>query len=386
MTFARRTLAAMAAAAFMASGMTQATACTALIITDANGVGYSGKTMEYPAPIPLQMTYMPAGTRIVSFAPDGSDAATFKTRYPVLGGAMPAAILPGAHQGAMIEAINDQGLSLSSNQLTGSRTPDDIGTDTSKLLAATDLANWLLGTFSNVTDAKAALESGAMKVWLPRIPFAGNVEMPEHYVLFDKTGKGIVIEFRNGAMNVYDNPVGVATNGPGFLWHLENLNNYAFLNNNDRDNGQFGTLKVKAEDNGNALSALPSTQISSGRFVKAAYYTTYVRKAKTPDDAVITLAHILNNFDRPYDLAVDPPGSGGDGPAVAEATTEVTVFTWMNDKGRNRYYLRNIDQMNFATFDLEKLKGVTKEVSVPFTAVNDSTLDGTALLLQAAGQ
>ena len=83
---------------------------------------------------------------------------------------------------------------------------------------------------------------------------------------------------------------------------------------------------------------------------------------------------------------MDPPGSGGDGPAVNEATTEVTVFTWMNDKARNRYFLRNIDQMNFATFDMGKLKGLTKEVSVPFTAVTDSTLDGTALLLEAAGQ
>lgn len=383
MTFARRTLTAMMAAAFVASGMTNVMACTALMITDTNGVGYSGKTMEYPAPIPLAMTYLPAGTRIVSFAPDGSDAVSFETKYPILGGMMPAAALPGAHQGAMIEAINDHGLSLSSNQLTGSRTPDDIGTDKTRLLAATDLANWLLGNFSNVADAKAALEGGAVKVWLPKIPFAGNVEMPEHYILFDKGGKGIVIEFRNGTMNVYDNPVGVATNGPGFLWHLENLNNYAFLDNQDKDRGQFGKLKVKAEDNGNALSGLPSTQISSGRFVKAAYYTTYVRKAKSPDDAMITLAHILNNFDRPYDLAVDPPGSGGDGPAVDEATTEVTVFTWMNDKARNRYYLRNIDQMNFATFDMDKLKVLTKEVSVPFAAVNDSTLDGTALLLEA---
>lgn len=57
----------------------------------------------------------------------------------------------------------------------------------------------------------------------------------------------------------------------------------------------------------------------------------------------------------------------------------------MNDKTRNRYYLRTIDQLNFATFEMDRLKSLAGTVSIPFTAVNDSTLDGTALLLRAAG-
>jgi choloylglycine hydrolase len=359
--------------------------CTALMVSDTHGVAYSGKTMEYSGPLPMEMTYMPAGTRIVSVAPDGADGASFITKHAILGGAMPASYLPGAHQCAMIEAANDKGLSISTNQLNNSRTPDDVGSDRTKQLASSDFATWLLGGFASVKEAKAALVGGAIKIWLPKIPFSGNVPMPEHYILFDKAGDGIVIEFLGGSMQVHDNPVGVATNGPSFSWHLENLNNYAFLSNLDRNDGQFGKLKVRAEDCGNALSGLPSTQISSGRFVKAAYYTTYVRKAKTPEEAVVTLAHILNNFDRPYNLAEDPPGAGGDGPAMSEVSTETTTFTWMNDKARNRYYLRTIDQMNFATFEIDKLAGVKTLITVPFSQVTDSTLDGTALMLKAAG-
>ena len=55
----------------------------------------------------------------------------------------------------------------------------------------------------------------------------GNVEMPIHYILFDKTGVGLVIEYLNGVQDVYDNSVGVVTNEPDFPWHLKNLNNYA---------------------------------------------------------------------------------------------------------------------------------------------------------------
>lgn len=359
--------------------------CTALMITDIQGVAYSGKTMEYSGPLPMEMTFVPAGTKVVSIAPDGSDGASFTTKYAILGGAMAASYLPGAHQCGMIEAINTEGLSISTNQLNGSVTPSDIGNDNSKIIASSDLASWLLGNFSTVSDAKAALLSGAMKVWLPKIPFSGNLPMPEHYILFDKDGHGIVIEFLGRSMQIYDNPVGVATNGPGFAWHLENLNNYAFLTNLDRNEGQFGKLKVRAEDCGNALSGLPSTQISSGRFVKAAYYTTFAKRAKNPNEAVITLGHILNNFDRPYNIAVDPPGAGGDGPAMSEASTEVTSFTWMHDKARGRYYLRTIDQLNFVVFEIERLAVLRKIVTVPFAQMSDATLDGTAIMLQAAG-
>lgn len=369
----------------MAAAVTDAVACTALMITDTNGVGYSGKTMEYSEPIPVAMTYRPAGSKIVSLAANGSDGMSFTTKYPMLGGATAADMQPGAHQGMMVEAINDQGLSVSTNALPGSRTPDDIGTDPTKQLSATDLANWILGSFATVAEAKAALESGEIKVWLPKLPFLNNVEFPQHFVFFDKKGEGIVVEFMHGKMNVYDNPVGVVTNAPEFPWHLANLNNYAFLNNVDRNEGQFGKLKVSAPDSGNALAALPSTQISAGRFVKAAYYTTYTRKPKNADEAVVMLAHILNNFDRPYDLSADPPGTGGDGSKIWDTSTEVTVFTWMNDKARNHYYLRTIDSINFTKFDINALSSLKKPVSVPFTQIVNQQ-DGTALLLQAAGQ
>lgn len=370
-------------AALMAAAAGPASACTALMITDVNGVAYSGKTMEYSEPIPLVMTYMPAGSKLISLAADGSDGFSFTTKYPILGGAAPAAMLPGAHQGMMVEAANDHGLSVSSNELPETVAPTDIGTDKTKQLSGADLSNWILGSFATVAEAKAALTSGDVKVWLPKVAFVGGV-LPEHYIFFDKTGDGIVVEFTGGKMHVYDNPVGVATNAPEFPWHLANLNNYAFLDNMDRNEGQFGKLKVQAPDSGNALSGLPSTQISAGRFVKAAYYTTFTRKAKNPAQAMVTLAHILNNFDRPYDLSADPAGTGGDGTKIWDTSSEVTVFTWMNDKARNRYYLRTIDAMNFTAFDIDKLAVLKKPVSVPFTEIIDQP-DGTQMLLDAAG-
>jgi penicillin V acylase-like amidase (Ntn superfamily) len=283
----------------------------------------------------------------------------------------------------MVESSNNQGLSLSTNEMPGSQSPAGAGSDAAKALAATDLALYLLGNFKSVAEVKEALQGGAVSVWLPKIPLVGDIEAPFHYILFDKTGAGIVIEFLDGKMNVHDNPVGVATNAPGFPWHLTNLNNYAQLTNVDKNTGQFGQLKVGAPDSGNALANLPSSQISPGRFVKAAYYTQFVRKADSPEDAVITLGHIMNNFDRPYDLSIDK-GYSAEGGKPGTTSSEVTLFTWMNDKSRNLFFLRTIDALNFATFEIEKLAPIKSVVKVPLAKINDASLDGTQVLLGAA--
>ena len=356
-------------------------ACTALMITDTKGNAYSGKTMEYAAPLPFEMTYVPAGTKVASIAPGNKPGLSFETKYPVLGVSADPGVGSGLNM--MVESANDQGLSLSTNEMPDSQSPTGAGSDAAKALASTDLALYLLGNFKSVAEVKAALQSGDVSVWLPEIPLVGNIEAPFHYILWDKTGAGIVIEFLDGKMNVHDNPVGVVTNAPDFPWHLKNLNNYAQLTNVDKDTGQFGKLKVGAPDSGNALANVPSSQISAGRFVKAAYYTQFVRKAGTSEDAVITLAHILNNFDRPNDLSIDT-GYSAEGGKAGTTSSEVTVFTWMNDKVRNLYFLRTIDALNFARFDIDKLAPLKSVVTVPLAKINDATLDGTQVLLGAS--
>jgi choloylglycine hydrolase len=374
------------AGSIFASSVASSYACTALMITDKSGKVYSAKTMEYSTNIPSQFTYIPAGTKMVSITPAGKDGLTFNTQYPIIGVASSFIPVANAKQAMVIEAVNNQGLSLSTNELTGSTSPKIANPVDSKTLAVNDLASYLLGNFKTVAEVKQALQSGSVQVWLPKVPFAGNVELPDHYVLFDKTGAGIVIEYTDGLQNVYDNPVGVATNGPDFPWHLKNLNNYAFLTNLDKNTGKFNKLNVVAPDSGSALAGLPSIQISAGRFVKAAFYTNYVRKASTPEDAVVTLAHIMNNFDRPYDLTIDPPGFSGDAPAGSKTSSEVSLYTWMNDKDRNHYYIRTIHSMNFTTFEIDKLASVKSVVVIPLKQINDKNLDGTQMILDAANK
>jgi penicillin V acylase-like amidase (Ntn superfamily) len=144
------------------------------------------------------------------------------------------------------------------------------------------------------------------------------------------------------------------------------------LSNVDHNSGNFGVLKVTAPDSGNALAGLPSSQISTGRFVKAAFYSTYARKEKTPAEAILTLSHVINNFDRPYDLSVDLPSTaaGGESDHPSAVNSEVTFFTAMKDLSQVQFYIRTINAFNFSKIDLPRLADVKEMKKVPLAKVD----------------
>lgn len=367
----KKIISIIAALSFAISSMSNAIACTTLLIFDTKGNAYHGRTMEFSYLIPTSMTYFPTGSKVESMTPAGKQGKTFNTKYAFISMSMP--VVENAKQPTVAEGANDQGLSFSANVLNNSSGPS-IGNDPAKILSVADLGAWILGSFKNVDEVKAAMQSDDTEFWLPPIPVLGNALVPLHYAIFDKKGGALVIEFANNKKNVYDNPAYVMTNGPELPWHLENLSNYTFTNK-DKNTGQLGKLKLSTQDAGIALTGLPSAQTSQGRFVKAAFYANYVRKAENPDDAVTTLAHIMNNFDRPYDLTVDGAGGTGDGPRSKSLSSEITAWTVLNDLSRNLFYVRSINAMNWSVIDLNKLKDVKQIKTVSTYDINKAGAD-----------
>ena len=223
-----------------------AQACTSIMVTDASGRAYHGRTLEYSSLLPMGMTYFPAGTKVISSTPSGAQGLMFDTKYSILG--MSFQIMPSAKQVSFAEGINDQGVSFTANWLTGTDSPA-AGKDAARILAANDLGTWVLGNFKTVAEVKEAMTSGQTDFWVPVSQLDPSAPLPLHYAIHDKTGNSIVVEFTDGKANVYDNPVGVMTNGPFFPWHLTNLQNYTFSNVN-KDTAQLGKLKIATQDGG----------------------------------------------------------------------------------------------------------------------------------------
>ena len=369
--------------------------CTSLVYKDAAGNAYFGRTLELTMDLPYQMLHLPAGYTMTSEIP-GHPALQVVARYRLVAVAMPSRV-PTADAPLsvadlkVLEGLNEKGLTFSLLSYPSSAGKQAAVDATRAVLSASDLGAWVLGQFATVAEAKAAL--GEQPVMLVPLQILGGVESPFHYVMHDASGASAVIEFDHGTMTVYDNPVGVMTNGPRFDWHLTNLDNYTFLTNVDKSQGSFGGYVANQPDSGIATAGLPSSNTSVGRFVRAAFYAQYTEKAASPDAAVLALAHAMNNFDRPRGITIDyPEGSGGhlEVRGLPQAggepyATEYTCWTSIADLARRRFYIRDYGSLNYTRFDLDALPDDTAPLTLPFGQIAADVTDGTAQLLRTSG-
>ncbi|MGT0150591.1 linear amide C-N hydrolase [Vibrio metschnikovii] len=286
----------------------------------------------------------------------------------------------------VVEGINDQGLSFSVLAFASTEGPEDMSDKTQKMLSAIDLGSWALSQFKTVNDVKTALEKQPVLV-TALLPM-GLLKTPFHYTLHDANGHSIVIEFSNGKQHIYENPLGVMTNGPEFTWHLTNLNNYTFLSNIDQSEIKLGGVTFKQPDSGIATAGLPASNTSVGRFVRAVYYAQFTEKAKTPDEAVTTLAHIMNNFDRPRGITIDSRTTEALQDKIAPGvvghrmyTSEYSTWTSLSDLKRLRLSVRLYESLNYVTFDLGALRKQSSPMVVPLSQFSGGAWDGTQTLL-----
>lgn len=360
---------------------TSAMPCTVLSYADAAGNMYVGRTNEYPGMLPDELTYFPVGSTIESVTPDGKQGYTFKTKFAILGATLEG-MVPHAKQDTVHDAINDQGMSISALEYTLNGEMTVTGAD-DKVLSVLDFATWALGRFGSVAELRQAVANDGPQLWLPRIKSMSDLITPVHFAIWDRSGAGAVVEFTGGKLNIYDNTAGVLANDPEFPWHLTNLNNYAGLTNIDKNNGTFNKLAVSAPDSGGATRSLPASNLSTDRFVKAAYYSNFAERAASPEEAILTLSHVMNNFDRPAGITVDEPDTAvGEAVSSEKPTSEVTYFTALRDLSQNHFYLRPITKLNFVKIDMAKLTGITRVKVVSFDTLSTYTdLDGSELFL-----
>lgn len=367
--------------------------CTSLAYKDAAGRSYFGRTLELTSDLPYQVVFYPAGAAFSSRIGD-RPAVEFAGKHAFVAvtmpGRMPTAEAPlGLADFKPLEGLNDRGLTFSLLSYPAAGGGKRSLSTTQAVLSASDLGSWALSQFSTTAEVREALK--AQPVALEALALLGGVESPFHYVVHDAEGASIVIEFNKGEMAVHDNPVGVMTNGPDFRWHLTNLDNYTFLTNVDRSSASFGGYKAQQPDSGIATAGLPASNTSVGRFVRAAFYAQFAEKAETPDEAILTLAHVMNNFDRPRGVTIDYPGEGEGHLEVAglqqsdakDYATEFTCWTNLSDLARRRFYLRTYRSLNYACIDLDALAGLDGARILPISKLDGLAGDSTDALRQA---
>ena len=340
-------------------------ACTSLIVKDLNNNVYHGRGMELTFGEGLSsLTYYPKGFTFQHMAPDKSKGLAYDAKYAILAITTPISIFD---PNAAMEGFNDVGLAFSLNMMPADPLVDLTVDQYPNSVPFASFGEWVLANFATVEELKAGIHGA--NFWSEELMMLGGLKSPFHFAIYDKEGGSVVVEVKNGALIVYDNPTGVMTNGPEFPWHIENLNNYAHMTNVETVEGKIGNINLRQPDSGIATSVLPSSATSVGRFVKAFYYSSFANKVDDADLQIAELSHIMNNFDRPKNITKEVASMAKDG-TPEKYMTEFTLWVVLTDLTRGQLYVRLYDSLNYQKFTFDQFKDKTEMISTPLVKVD----------------
>jgi choloylglycine hydrolase len=155
-----------------------------------------------------------------------------------------------------------------------------------------------------------------------------------------------VVEPVDGTLKVHDAPLGVMTNAPTYDWHMTNLTTYINLSVKDVDSAKVGPITLKAFGSGAGMLGLPGDFTPPSRFVRAVAFSQSAVPNKTADDAVLSIFHILNQFDIPEGSVVNA--------AVGQPVAEITEWTSVADLKNLRWYFRTHEDQSIHMVDLKQ--------------------------------
>ena len=316
----------------------KAEACTGISMFSADGSYFQARTIEW-AGTNLNSMYVvvPRNFSQTSFTPKGQNGMTFKSKYGYIGLAV--------HEKEFIaEGLNEAGLSAGLFYFPnfGSYVLYDEQYN-STTIADLQLVSWILSQFATVDEVKANIN----KVRVVSLMGGNGSEEAIHWRIGDKSGKQIVLEIENGVPHIYDNPIGVLTNAPGFQWHLSNLSNYINLTPVNPPAHKMADFMVNPIGHGNGFLGLPGDFTPPSRFVRAAFFKSTAPMLPTARQTMLQCFHILNNFDIPIGMNF-PKNEIPDLPSATQWTSVI-------DLTNKVVYYKTFDNNNIRMIDLKEI-------------------------------
>jgi penicillin V acylase-like amidase (Ntn superfamily) len=329
-------------------------ACTAVDIMASDKTVVAGRTMEWAFDMQWKLVSLPKGTKLTLVAPQGLGLPTLEveTLYPLVG--VGAGILPGS---PLVEGQNAEGLGMSGNFLPGFTTYQSVTPQDKSYVEILTFGAWALGRFANVADLRAALQE--TKVWSDPAIDTGPTPPLMHFVFTDRSGASIIVEYVDGKVQIYDNFAHTLTNAPPYPWQLINVRNYLNLSTIGVSSRQIGSVNVTAIGQGGGLVGLPGDYTPPSRFVRAAFLQHGIAPAKTGEEAIQGVAHILNTVDIPVGIA---QSRLKDGTLISDYTQWVSI----KDLTRNHLVFTDYNhRLDYLDIDLNPIFAQTKPLSKP---------------------
>lgn len=352
----------------LGSSLSSSFACTAVDVQAKDGSVIAGRTMEWAFDMNWQLLYYPKGTSFELSAPanSGHDAIKLKSKYAIFG------VGTALEDNAMLDGQNSAGLALSGNFLPGFTQYQTVSKQDKKYLSILEFTQFVLSNYATVAEVKAELPK--YKVWSPNIKNL-PIEPTIHFLITDKSGANVVIEFINGEMRLFDTTAGVLTNSPNYDWHMINIRNYLNLSNTSTAHVQTAQGNVTQFGQGGGAIGLPGDYTPPSRFVRAAYLKHFATVPESAAGAVELTGHILNNVDIPKG-AITATENG-------KVIPDYTQWVAIKDISNNQFYFSDYNhRLNYVKIDLNKVFAGSKSFAITLDNVNYPSNDITANLVK----
>jgi choloylglycine hydrolase len=186
--------------------------CTVFRLKSDDGTIMIGRSMEFAVDLKYDAIVVPRDKTYTSPAPGGQEGLTWKTRYGYVG------IASFGLDYGLSDGMNEKGLAIGLLWYETDMKWQEVTTAEREItLAQAMVGDWILGNFSRVEEVKQEIRK--VKVFQYTDPKT-KISPTVHFIVYDAEGGCIVIEYEDGLCNIYDNPLGLLTNGPRFPWQL----------------------------------------------------------------------------------------------------------------------------------------------------------------------
>lgn len=237
------------------------------------------------------------------------------------------------------DAVNEAGLCIAGLNFPDTAYYPSSEDSNSKNISPFELIFWILGKCASVTEAKALLAT----THLVSIPFSESLPLaPLHWHLADKESS-IVLESTKKGMEIYDNPVGVLTNNPGFNFQTTNLCQYMNLVSNSPKNCFSSISSLVPFGQGLGCVGLPGDYSPASRFVKAAYLCLNSICEKDEMGSISQFFHILDSVSMPRGCVVTP-----------ENLYDITTYSCCMNATKGIYYYKTYSNSQLTAVDMHR--------------------------------
>lgn len=310
-----------------------------------------GRTLEFGIKLNTDIVYVSAGNTFTSKVGDGlkENGMSYQSKYAFLGSWVkdmgPDIKFEDVN---CFDGLNEAGLSVGLFYFPSYAEYQILSPDNQEIgLAPHDFSAWVLSNFATVGEVREAITNKKVAI-VQSIPEVNGAVLEHdpltvHYIVYDQTGKSIVVEPVGGELIIHDNPLGVITNSPTFDWHMTNLRNYIALNPRNVPAVEVGGETFSQLGQGSGMLGMPGDFTPPARFVRATVFSQTAVPSPTAEKAIAQVFHILNNFDIPV------------GVARSEHEMDYTMLTTARDPKNLRFYYKTYDDQTIRVADLRKL-------------------------------